>query len=145
MSSQVACLRPSEAGNDHPVPQAAGQFIFLSRYPCPENNPNSRLETSFPAALALLLSGCGVCAAQELTLKQMDHTAWTARDGAPMGVNSIAEANDGTLWLAIRGGLFNFDGLHFSPFVPAPGEPPFPSIELRSVLIAGDGALWVAP
>jgi signal transduction histidine kinase/ligand-binding sensor domain-containing protein len=93
----------------------------------------------------LLLQRMASLQAQELTLKQMDHTAWTARDGAPMGVNSIAEANDGTLWLATRGGLFNFDGLHFSPFVPAPGEPPLPSIELRSVLISADGTLWVAP
>ena len=61
------------------------------------------------------MAAYGALQAQELTLKQMDHTAWTARDGAPMGVNSIAEAHDGTLWLATRGGLFNFDGLHFSP------------------------------
>jgi signal transduction histidine kinase/streptogramin lyase len=83
--------------------------------------------------------------AQNLTLRQMDHTAWTARDGAPIGVNSIAAAQDGTLWLATRGGLYRFDGLHFTAYLPPAGEPSLPSIEMRSVYMAPDGALWVAP
>jgi signal transduction histidine kinase/ligand-binding sensor domain-containing protein len=83
--------------------------------------------------------------AQDLTLRQMDHTAWTARDGAPIGVNDIAAASDGTLWLATRGGLYRFDGLHFSIYLPPPGQPSLPSLEMRSVTMARDGALWVAP
>jgi signal transduction histidine kinase/ligand-binding sensor domain-containing protein len=83
--------------------------------------------------------------AQNLTLRQMDHTAWTARDGAPIGVNCVAAAQDGTLWLATRGGLYRFDGLHFTAYVPAAGEPSLPSIEMRSVYMASDGALWAAP
>ncbi len=80
-----------------------------------------------------------------LTLRQMDHTAWTARDGAPIGVNDIAADRDGTLWLATRGGLYRFDGLHFSIYLPPPGQPSMPSIEMRNVFLARDGALWVAP
>jgi signal transduction histidine kinase/ligand-binding sensor domain-containing protein len=94
--------------------------------------------------LASLLAVGGV-RAQTLTLRQMDHTAWTARDGAPIGVNDIAAASDGTLWLATRGGLYQFDGLHFSTFKPQPGELSLPSIEMRSVYMAQDNALWVAP
>ncbi|MBB5059317.1 signal transduction histidine kinase/ligand-binding sensor domain-containing protein [Granulicella aggregans] len=89
--------------------------------------------------------GSAFLCAQNLTLRQMDHTAWTARDGAPIGVNSIAAAQDGTLWLATRGGLYRFDGLHFTAYIPPAGEPSLPSIEMRSVYMAPDGALWVAP
>ncbi|WP_161571028.1 sensor histidine kinase [Granulicella sibirica] len=82
---------------------------------------------------------------RDLTLKQLDHTAWTARDGAPIGVNGIAADRDGTLWLATRGGLYKFDGLHFSLYLPPASDPTLPSIEMRSVYIDRGGALWVAP
>lgn len=96
-------------------------------------------------AIWLTWGGASFLCAQNLTLRQMDHTAWTARDGAPIGVNSIAAAQDGTLWLATRGGLYRFDGLHFIAYSPRAGEPPLPSIEMRNVYMASDGALWVAP
>ena len=35
----------------------------------------------------------------------MIHTAWTARDGAPQNINSLAQTSDGTLWLGTRVGL----------------------------------------
>jgi signal transduction histidine kinase len=96
-------------------------------------------------AICFAWGGATLLRAQNLTLRQMDHTAWTARDGAPIGVNSIAAAQDGTLWLATRGGLYHFDGLHFSAYLPPAGEPSLPSIEMRSVYMASDGALWVVP
>jgi signal transduction histidine kinase len=103
--------------------------------------------------LSRLALGFSLCAApvaaqlpeHGLTLHQMDHTAWTAREGAPIGVNDIASAGDGTLWLATRGGLYRFDGLHFSIYLPPPGQPSLPSIDMRTVYMARDGALWVAP
>ena len=95
---------------------------------------------------ALQLAFCCTGAwAQRLTLAQMDHTAWSARDGAPIGVNDIAEGGDGTLWIATRGGLFNFDGIHFTPYLPPPGELPLPTIEMRGVYAAADGSLWINP
>jgi hypothetical protein len=92
-------------------------------------------------AIWLTWGGATFLCAQNLTLRQMDHTAWTARDGAPIGVNSIAAAQDGTLWLATRGGLYRFDGLHFNAYSLPAGEPSLPSIEMRSVYMASDGAL----
>jgi signal transduction histidine kinase/ligand-binding sensor domain-containing protein len=103
------------------------------------------VRSSIATVLFALLTCLAAAHAQTLTLRQMDHTAWTARDGAPIGVNDIAQAPDGTLWLATRGGLYHFDGLHFTTFQPPPGEPSLPSIEMRSVYIARDHALWVMP
>src|SRR5271154_1371515 len=91
--------------------------------------------------LALAFSLCaapvaGPLAAQDLTLRQMDHTAWTAREGAPIGVNDIVSASDGTLWLATRGGLYRFDGLHFSIYLPPPGQPVLPAIDMKTLYMA---------
>ena len=47
------------------------------------------------------------------TLAQMDHTMWTARDGAPQAINALAQDRDGTLWIGSETGLVNFDGLRF--------------------------------
>jgi signal transduction histidine kinase/ligand-binding sensor domain-containing protein len=99
----------------------------------------------FSALLLSMSLSEAVARAQDLTLRQMDHTAWTAREGAPIGVNDIAAASDGTLWLATRGGLYRFDGLHFTIFLPPPRQPSLPSIEMRSVYMARDQGLWVAP
>jgi signal transduction histidine kinase/ligand-binding sensor domain-containing protein len=104
--------------------------------------PLARLLSSLLLVLSL---GAAVALAQDLTLRQMDHTAWTAREGAPIGVNDIAAASDGTLWLATRGGLYRFDGLHFTIYLPPPGQPSLPSIEMRTVYMARDQGLWLAP
>src|ERR1700742_1697164 len=99
------------AVSDHPVPQAAGNFMLDREIPVWTTAWKTVRNLVWLLFILLLLQRVPPARAQELTLKQMDHTAWTAKDGAPMGVNSIAEAGNGTLWLATRGGLFNFDGL----------------------------------
>jgi signal transduction histidine kinase/ligand-binding sensor domain-containing protein len=94
--------------------------------------------------LAILLLAAGnVATADSLVLRQMDHTAWTKKDGAPAGINQIAEALDGTLWLASKSGLIHFDGIHFNVFQPPPGEPQFPAIEVARVCISRDGTVWI--
>lgn len=102
----------------------------------------SRLAMAFSLCAA---AAAGPLVAQDLTLRQVDHTAWTATEGAPIGVNDIAAASDGTLWLATRGGLYRFDGLHFSIYLPPPGQPSLPAIDLKTLYMARDGALWVMP
>jgi ligand-binding sensor domain-containing protein len=52
--------------------------------------------------------------AEDQTISQMVHTSWTARDGAPQNINTLAQTADGTLWLGTRDGLYSFDGLKFS-------------------------------
>lgn len=91
---------------------------------------------------ASLIAG-GAAPADGPTLKEMDHKSWTARDGAPQGVNALAQAADGVLWIGTAGGLFSFDGRTFNDFQPQPGEPGLPAGEVRSLLAARDGAVWV--
>jgi signal transduction histidine kinase/ligand-binding sensor domain-containing protein len=81
--------------------------------------------------------------AQTQPLAQMDHTSWTARDGAPQGVLALAQARDGTLWIGSEAGLVNFDGRTFTPFKAAPGEAGLPFAAVYSVLVDKDDALWV--
>ncbi|MET0230785.1 MAG: two-component regulator propeller domain-containing protein [Rhodanobacteraceae bacterium] len=74
----------------------------------------------------------------------MNHKTWTARDGAPQGVRSLAFDRDGTLWIGTEIGLFNFDGRTFRPFRPLPGESDLPVGNIAALAIAHDGALWAA-
>jgi signal transduction histidine kinase/ligand-binding sensor domain-containing protein len=41
------------------------------------------------------------------------HTSWTAEDGGPTSVRSIAQSADGFIWIAATNGLFRFDGASF--------------------------------
>ena len=83
-------------------------------------------------------------AADGLALASMDHKTWTARDGAPQGVRSLALDRDGTLWIGTEIGLFNFDGRTFRPFRPLPGETDLPVGNIADLAVAKDGALWAA-
>jgi two-component sensor histidine kinase len=82
--------------------------------------------------------------AQDQTIAQMVHTAWTARDGAPQGVRALAQTPDGILWIASLKGLYTFDGLTFAVFHPNAGSPDIPPITLRTLFVANSGDLWVA-
>lgn len=73
----------------------------------------------------------------------MSHKTWTARDGAPQGISSLALSPDGTLWIGAEGGLSIFDGRTFEPFRPLPGEPDIPAGPIRTMTVARDGAMWV--
>jgi signal transduction histidine kinase len=71
----------------------------------------------------------------------MIHTAWTARDGAPQSINTLAQTPDGTLWLGTRDGLYSFDGITFSVFQPVSGS--LPRKNVNYLFVAKDGSLWV--
>lgn len=94
------------------------------------------------ALLGLLQLGLSHALDAGLSLSQLHHTAWTARDGAPADIAAIAQTRDGHLWLATPGGLFKFDGLRFERLDLFPGEPQ------RSQHVFGlrglpDGSLWI--
>ena len=53
------------------------------------------------------------------SLTELNHTQWTARDGAPLDVQTIAQTTDGFLWLGAPSGLYRFDGARFElPSLP---------------------------
>jgi signal transduction histidine kinase/ligand-binding sensor domain-containing protein len=96
------------------------------------------------AACALLLMGA--VAADSLPprpITQLVHTKWTKKEGAPLGVGSLAQTPDGYLWLGARSGLVRFDGVRFVSFVPKDGDtlPTVPAIQ--RLLVSRDSSLWV--
>jgi signal transduction histidine kinase len=96
------------------------------------------------AAVLLLICGRSAAAAPaQQALRQMDHTMWTARDGAPQAIRVLAQDPDGTLWIGSENGLVNFDGQRFRLFESPPGDPPFPAAPVESLLITRDGTIWV--
>ncbi|TFW16795.1 sensor histidine kinase [Duganella callida] len=51
-----------------------------------------------------------------IALADLNHTAWTAKEGAPSGIYGMAQTPDGWLWLATQGGLYRFDGVRFERY-----------------------------
>src|SRR5580693_8684490 len=67
------------------------------------------------------------------SLFQLQHTAWTEREGAPPQINDIAQAPDGSLWLGSGEGLYRFDGFTFERVRAIDGDSAAP-IELFRLL-----------
>lgn len=94
----------------------------------------------------LLLIVCATASAEapaDQALAEMDHKVWTARDGAPQGINALAQGADGTLWIGSDSGLYNFDGRAFASYQSPAGQPDFPVDPVRTLCVARDGTLWV--
>jgi signal transduction histidine kinase/ligand-binding sensor domain-containing protein len=87
--------------------------------------------------------------AQEQTISQMVHTSWTGRDGAPQGINALAQTPDGNLWIGTFVGLYSFDGLKFQVFNPKPGSSPLAALiataNIAFLFVSKDGDLWSFP
>ena len=90
--------------------------------------------------MVLLCLGVNPISAHDQRIFQMIHTAWTARDGAPQNINTMAQTSDGTLWLGTRDGLYSFDGIHFTLFRPVTGE--WTRGNVQHLLATKDGFLW---
>jgi signal transduction histidine kinase/ligand-binding sensor domain-containing protein len=79
---------------------------------------------------------------QHRTLFQLQHTGWTAREGAPGSIQSLAQTTDGYMWLGTVYGLFRFDGVHFDRYKPPSGEK-LNSENVSSLMSTSDGGLWI--
>ncbi len=64
-----------------------------------------------------------VAAVQEAapTFADYNRAVWTASDGAPLHVRSIAQTPDGWLWIGTPNGLVRFDGMRFHRLAPTNG------------------------
>ena len=98
-------------------------------------------------AIACLLISSGIWTAQALEprtrLNQYAHKAWQIGDAGLLGTpQSIAQTQDGYIWVSTSNGLFRFDGVRFVKWMPAPGES-LPSNSLWFLFGARDGSLYV--
>src|ERR1700758_2282545 len=102
-------------------------------------------------ARGLLSVVLGACAFPQSThpadtldpsLFQLQHTAWTEREGAPPTINDIAQAPDGSLWLGSGEGLYRFDGFTFERVRAIDGDSRAPT-EVYVLLATSNGDLWI--
>jgi len=102
-------------------------------------------------ARGLLSLVLGACAFPQSTrppntpdpsLFQLQHTAWTEREGAPPTINDISQATDGSLWLGSGEGLYRFDGFTFERVRAIDGDSPAPT-EVYALQATSNGDLWI--
>lgn len=106
----------------------------------------ARIRRFTAAALIHLLAGLlalaeAHAAASATAAIDLHHASWTARDGAPQMVITIAQTADGWLWLGGATGLFRFDGVRFERYAP-PGAP-LPANGIAILNAVPSGALWI--
>jgi len=77
-----------------------------------------------------------------LTIEQLDHAAWSVRDGAPSYISSLAQSVDGVLWIASALGLYRFDGVRVEQFQP-PRSQALPVLPINEIRATPDSSLWI--
>jgi len=106
--------------------------------------PASSLTRSLcAAACCVLLELPAEASASRKPLTEYTHTVWTHKDGIPSAfIYSIAQTQDGYLWLATTDGLVRFDGVRFVHWRPRTGNRELLGV-VRSLCAARDGGLWI--
>ena len=68
-------------------------------------------------ALGLFAAGPAAALDPEVPLAQLTRSQWRTEEGLPQdSINVALQTRDGFLWIATRGGLARFDGVHFALF-----------------------------
>lgn len=101
-----------------------------------------RLLQSASLLAALLQSAGALALAPDLRIGQLHHASWTTQDGAPTGIESLAQTSDGYVWLAASAGLFRFDGVRFER-IDSVGGQRLPSNNVLKVFAPRSGGLWI--
>ncbi|MEO8619601.1 MAG: two-component regulator propeller domain-containing protein [bacterium] len=95
-----------------------------------------------PLLAAIVIGVQAVESAPPRPIKQLVHTKWSIKDGAPVAIRDLAHTPDGYLWIGASSGLFRFDGARFVAFVPQRGDS-LPSSGVLSLKTSRDGSLWI--
>jgi ligand-binding sensor domain-containing protein len=116
--------------------------VTFERYPL---SPGEGFRSVDITALSLLPDGSlwiGFFHGGASVLKAGHVTHYTDRDGFPAGmVIAFAQASDGSLWAASRGGLARFDGRHWQTIG---SDWSYPALRADWVMADREGTLWVA-
>lgn len=76
-------------------------------------------------------------------ITQLVHTTWTPKSGGgPIGIRSLAQTNDGYIWIGSFFGLWRFDGVRFVRYTPLGGDS-IPDGAVSDLLATRDGSLWM--
>ena len=94
--------------------------------------------------LVVLFTGArpGAALPPNLSLSQIQHTAWTARQGAPADIWALAQSSDGFLLLGTGSGLYRFDGVTFERIVPF-NQPDLAFRNITALLALPSGEIWI--
>ena len=77
-------------------------------------------------------------------ITQYAHTAWRWQDGAINSVPfTIAQTPDGYIWIGTANGIFQFDGVRFTPWTPGRGQA-LPSSLVTDISTTRDGSVWIS-
>lgn len=99
------------------------------------------LERESRLLLLLLLSLASGQPLIALPATEFNPTLWQTEEGLPNNnVLSIAQTQDGYLWVGTREGLARFDGIKFTPLMIARGSPQ-PAV--NALCASDDGSLWI--
>ena len=99
-----------------------------------------RFAAACALACHLLAAGAQPLPVESRPVIDMQHTSWTAKDGAPTGITAIAQTTDGWLWIGSAVGLFRFDGVRFERMTGA--QAPLSS-SIQDLGLLPDGRLWL--
>jgi signal transduction histidine kinase/ligand-binding sensor domain-containing protein len=84
----------------------------------------------------------GAALPPNLSLAQMQHTAWTVEQGAPAEIWALAQSPDGFLLLGTGNGLYRFDGVTFERVVAA-NHADLAFRDITALLALPSGELWI--
>lgn len=73
---------------------------------------------------------------------QLGRNSWGFQEGAPDEIESLAQTDDGYLWVASPSGLFRFDGQQFERY-RLPSGKELLSTNVSSLLAPSSGGLWI--
>ncbi|HUL34717.1 MAG TPA: two-component regulator propeller domain-containing protein [Candidatus Eisenbacteria bacterium] len=96
-------------------------------------------------AISLIGGACPSVVALDpaLDVSQYAHTAWKIREGFTKGaIKTITQTPDGYIWFGTEFGLYRFDGVRAVLWQPG-GNANLPSSNIRKLLVARDGTLWI--
>lgn len=132
----VLCMAGSESSSHHLISETGAMRVNWSML-------LSRRLSLVIFGLLLMSGRESTCRAAEYPpISEFQHTAWSAREGAPAIATCFAQTPDGYLWIASPIGLYRFDGVQFEKFQTAHGKHLL-DISISTLFVAKDGGLWI--